>query len=249
MIAQQTINDWVRRSTENLIQEMVLPQNAQMLLANTVYFEAEWLDQFNPQMTARLPFQVNNDIIVDVDYLRFSEDLLFAEDTYYLKCKVIVKPYKTSKTDDNSRVNMYIILPDENNNIDNVIDIISDLNFNQMLQGGKRTKVTYQIPKVSLKSKFKFKPFLTKYYHKDLSFEVQGLTLDNTVLNIDDISQETMLDVDEKGTRAASLSAATIDLSFPQKTFKVDRPYIMLIREENTKFILFWATVRNPTLQ
>lgn len=219
-----------------------------MLLANTIYFEAEWLDQLNPRMTTRLPFNVNPSKTVDVDYMRFSEELLFAEDTYYLKCKVIAKPYKTSKNYENSRVNMYIILPDENNNIDNLVSAISDLNFNQMLQGGQVTKVAYQIPKVNLKSKFKFKPFLTKYYGQELSYEVQGLTLGNSMLNIDDISQETVLEVDEKGTRAASVSSAAIDYSSPTKTFKVDRPFIMIIREENTKFVLFWATVRDPTL-
>lgn len=247
-MAQQTINDWVRKSSDNLIQQLSVSPNAQMLLVNTIYFEATWLDQLDPRMTARAPFKVNAGKTVDVDYLRFSEDLLWAEDTYYLKCKVIAKPYKTSKTGDNTRVNMYIVLPDENNDIDNLITLISDLNFNQMLQGSEVKKVSYQIPKVNLKSKFKFKPFLTKYYGQDLSYEVQGLTLENKTLNIDDISQETVLEVDEKGTRAASVSSATIDYSFSDKTFKVDRPFIMIIREESTKFVLFWATVRNPTL-
>lgn len=219
-----------------------------MALVNTIYFEAEWLDQLDPRMTRKGPFKVNKDTTVDVDYLSFSEDLEWAEDSYYLKCKVIAKPYKTSKTGDNNRVNMYILLPDEGTDVDNLINLISDLNFNQMLQGKQVKKVTYQIPKVSLKSKFKFKPFLTKYYGQDLSYEVKGLTLDNTPLNIDDVSQETVLEVDEKGTRAASVSSATIDYSFSDKQFKVDRPFIMIIREENTKFVLFWATIRNPTL-
>lgn len=247
-VAQQTINDWVKRSTENLIPELNLQPNAKFVIVNTIFFEAEWLDQLDPRTTVRAPFKVTSEKTVDVDYLRFSEDLHWAEDTYYLKSKVIAKPYKTAKTGDDTRMNMYIILPDEGNDIENVISLISNLNFNQMLQSGGVKKVTYQIPKVNLKSKFKFKPFLTKFYGQNLSYEVQGLTLGNESLNIDDISQETVLEVDEKGTRAASVSSATIDYSFSDKTFKVDRPFIMLIREENTKFILFWATVRNPTL-
>uniref|UniRef100_A0A336MDL8 CSON015528 protein n=1 Tax=Culicoides sonorensis TaxID=179676 RepID=A0A336MDL8_CULSO len=246
-LAQQTINDWVRRNSENLIQSLSLPPNIQMALANVLYFEAEWLDPLDVRMTKRGPFKVTKDKTVEVDYMQFSEELQFAEDTYYLKCKVIVKPYRTSKSYENNRVNMYIILPDENNDIDNLVEIISDLNFNQMLQGAEIQKVSYQIPKVNLKSKFKFKPFLSKYYGENLSYEVNGLTLDRETLFIDDISQETVLEVDEKGTRAASLSTSTIDYSSSQKTFKVDRPFIMLIREENTKFVLFWATVRNPT--
>ncbi|XP_063704077.1 serine protease inhibitor-like [Culicoides brevitarsis] len=247
-IAQQTVDAWVSQSTNKLIQQLPLPQNAEMLLANTIYFEAEWLDPLDARMTANLPFNVSPNKTVNVDYMRFSEDLFFAEDTYYLKCKVIAKPYKTHNSSDESRVNMYFILPDEGNDIENLISLISNLNFNQMLQFGDYKKVTYQIPKVSLKSKFKFKPFLSEFYGKELNYEVQGLTLGDKKLNIDDISQETVLEVDEKGTRAASVSSATIDYNSADKTFKIDRPYIMLLRDEDTKFVLFWATIRDPTL-
>lgn len=226
-----------------------------MLLANVLYFKATWLDAFNADLTKKGPFNLLSGQTTEVEYMRFSEDLFFAEDSYFLKCKVIAKPYRTAK-DFNiaSRINMYIILPDEGNNIDNVINSISDLNFNQMLQNGREHKVTYSMPKVNLKSKHKFMPFLNTYFDGGVDYTVERLTLSSDIktpfqtvpLTISDISQETVLIVDEKGTLAASVSSSSIDYSAPDKSFIVDRPFIMLIREEDTKFVLFWATVRNP---
>ena len=66
-------------------------------------------------------------------------------------------------------------------------------------------------------------------------------------LRINDIVQQVVITINEKGTEAAAVSAATIDYMGGAKNFIIDRPFVFFIRHEATGASLFWGTVVNPT--
>lgn len=66
-------------------------------------------------------------------------------------------------------------------------------------------------------------------------------------LRIDDIVQQIVLSVNEKGTEAAAVTATTIDYIGGSKNFLVERPFAFFIRHEATSATLFWGTVSNPS--
>ena len=69
----------------------------------------------------------------------------------------------------------------------------------------------------------------------------------NVFYKIDKIIQKTKIIVDEKGTEAAAISMSSITTGVP-KFFKVNHPFLYLIRNKKTNTILFEDFVKNPKL-
>ncbi|MGY5877205.1 MAG: serpin family protein, partial [Candidatus Thorarchaeota archaeon] len=67
---------------------------------------------------------------------------------------------------------------------------------------------------------------------------------------IDDVVHEAYVEVNEKGTVAAAVTAMVhrcVGSALPKPpVFKADRPFIFLIRETRTNLILFLGRVMNP---
>lgn len=71
--------------------------------------------------------------------------------------------------------------------------------------------------------------------------------LKNPGLFADDVLHRVNLIVNEKGTEAGAATAVTLNRSGPQVVFRVDGPFILLVRHDPTRLPLFYATVFEPT--
>lgn len=70
--------------------------------------------------------------------------------------------------------------------------------------------------------------------------------LRNPGLFADDVLHKVNLIVNEQGTEAAAATAVTINRSGPQVTFRVETPFLILIRHDDTKLPLFYGSVFEP---
>ena len=69
-------------------------------------------------------------------------------------------------------------------------------------------------------------------------------------LQIDQVIHQSFVRVDEKGAEAAAATAAIMlaaGIPEPPKEFKVDRPFLFMIRDTRTGLIYFIGRVSNPT--
>jgi serpin B len=68
-------------------------------------------------------------------------------------------------------------------------------------------------------------------------------------LNISDVVHQAFVEVNEEGTEAAAATAVemTRGMEAPAPVFKVDHPFLFLIREKQTGCILFLGRVVDPT--
>ncbi|XP_062546436.1 serine protease inhibitor 28Dc-like isoform X1 [Armigeres subalbatus] len=103
------INQWVQQATRNKIQEIVFPDqvsNTPMVLANALYFKANWETMFIEKDTRPRPYFLNgrNAAPIDIDTMATSGCFPFYDDKQR-DAKIVGLPYKEGKT------TMYIILP------------------------------------------------------------------------------------------------------------------------------------------
>ena len=69
-------------------------------------------------------------------------------------------------------------------------------------------------------------------------------------LNISEVVHQAFVEVNEEGTEAAAATAVVMDRSSsvtPTPEFRVDHPFVLLIREQQTGSILFLGRVVDPS--
>ncbi|XP_043250176.1 leukocyte elastase inhibitor-like isoform X1 [Colletes gigas] len=72
-------------------------------------------------------------------------------------------------------------------------------------------------------------------------------TLLNPHLYASDVLHKVEIDITEKGTEAAAVTAVLLDRDGNQKRLVANRPFLFFIRHDTTGLILFWGTVNAPT--
>jgi serpin B len=87
-------------------------------------------------------------------------------------------------------------------------------------------------------------------FEQDADFS--AATDDPEGLQIDQVIHQAFVRVDEKGAEAAAATAMVLragGIAEPPKEFKVDRPFLLMIRDVRTGLIYFMGRVSNPIAQ
>ena len=66
-------------------------------------------------------------------------------------------------------------------------------------------------------------------------------------LYVDFVRQKTFVKVDEEGTEAAAVTGTGVGVTSAPPTFRVDRPFLFVLRERLSGTILFMGVVNDPT--
>ncbi len=246
--ARRAINDWVDRSTNQKIKEIIpkgiLDSYTRLVLANAVYFQGAWFTPFEPGATITAPFHPMDGSDVDVPMMRMSKKFSGMLGDGF---RVLRLPYV------NQSYSMWIILPDRGRFRD--IESQLDDEFWASIRNRKsKAFVDISFPKF----KFEYSPEMTN----ELMALGMNAAFDPKRADFTGMSQEgglyisyvlhkAVISVNEKGTEAAASTAVVVQYLAPEPTpivmeFNMDRPFIFLICEDVTGTILFLGRVTNP---
>lgn len=243
--AIETINEDVKCATKGLIDSIAndLKQTTRAVLMNAIYFKGSWRFKFNEKYTIDDEFKLSTKQMVNVKMMCQREVFLYKR-CAVSQCSIVKLPYRSRET------SMMLILPDEGINVQ---DVLQSLNSEISIKGFRKTNIWLKLPKFKLSTENQLIPTLKELNitsvfgsEADLSgiFEQENFC-------VSDVVQKTVIDVDEKGTVAAS---ATVFWSFkcrfgptiPIKFF-LDRPFIFLIITNDHKTLLFSGVVEDPS--
>lgn len=253
------INDWVSNQTENKIKDLIpskaIDKYTRIVLANAIYFDADWLYKFMKQNTKDDTFYLLDGSKYTVPMMSHRAYFDYTEGDDY---QAVELRYKGNK------LSMVILLPRETgfNDFEKSLDadkldaIVNNLNSGY---------VDLTMPKFKFESGFKLNETLSDM-GMPLTFtpmppekigtcsekwaDFSGMT-GKCELYITAIFHKAFVAVDEEGTEAAAATTVIggVPCSAPPEPIKltIDHPFIFLIRDIKTGTILFLGRVMDPS--
>ena len=241
--ARRQINSWVAQRTRDRIKDLiaqgVLDDMTRLVLTNAIYLKAAWLQRFAD--AAPGPFHRADGRSVEAQLMRLGEQLLYGKGAGYQAVRL---PYAGG-------LSMLVIVPDAGGlaAFERTLDGEAIGRIARDLSG---VQVNLALPKFEFRSKAGLKQALSEL-GMPIAFtdraDFSGMTRQEP-LEIADVIHEAFISVDEKGTEAAAATAVVMRAtSAPLDTVDlvVDRPFLFVIRDDQTGATLFMGRVMDPT--
>lgn len=252
---RQTINRWVSEQTRERIQDLLPPGSitpmSRLVLTNAVYFLANWLYEFDPELTEEAPFhRLDNSTVsaplmqlgepgskVEIEYARDAEAAVRAVNLYYR----------------GERLCMTVVLPDAGHfaayedelSMEALEKLIGQLHPTD-LPPLRLPRFTYTSASLSLNEPLQAMGMRDAFDPAAADFSgIDG----RRDLFISQVLHKAFVAVDEAGTEAAAATAVVMETTsapMDPPRFIADRPFIFLIRDTQTGLILFMGRIVDP---
>jgi serpin B len=245
-----TVNAWVRKRTAGKIDSIVnhLDPVTAMVLVDAIYFKAPWQKEFAADATRAEPFYLR-DGEVKVPMMRMESFFHLAARPGY---EAIELPYT------GERVSMVVMLPDAGAGTGEVLRRLDGDEMRQLLADlhAPLHRVNLSLPR--FKSSFAaslMEPFQQMGMRRAFDLNaadfsgVTGRSPSEVPLAISQIRHRAMIDVAEQGTEAAAatgIGTFTASLQPQLETFRVDRPFLFAIIDDETNAVLFEGRIDDP---
>ena len=247
--ARKLINDWVEKQTKDKIKDIVpegvLTPQTRMVLANAIYFKAAWQDKFEERWTKPGDFEGPDGKTQSVLYMHrrgvYARGALDGVQALEL-------PYRKGAT------SMWVLVPEEGQTLGALEDKLDPAFLSRIGQTLKREELKLYLPKWKFTTAREISEVL-KGLGMPLAFspskaDFSGIT-DDERLFIGAALHKAFVAVDEEGTEAAAATVLVMKgTAFNPKeppTFRVDRPFVFVIRHKETGAVLFMGRVTKPT--
>lgn len=235
------INRWCAENTAGRIDKMIenIDPATQMYLLNALYFKGMWTTPFDAANTRKDIFHGNR-MDSEVEFMHRT-----ASFPYYIgpEGALLELPYG-----EGSFV-MDIFLPAEGVSAEEFASGLDGEALSTLtgLQQSDRIKVT--LPKFKAEYETSLNATLQRLGMRDAftpSADFSGMSKEP--LMISEVKQKTFIEVNEEGSEAAAVTSVAVmrtSLAPEPLEFRVDRPFVFLIRERTSGTVLFMGLVRN----
>ena len=245
--ARKRINEWVAGQTNEKIEDL-LPKGAlstltRLVLANAIYFKANWESTFSKAVTEDGSFTALDGSTSSVPMMTQQESFPYAKRDGH---QLIELPYV------GGQVGMIIILPPDGK-FEQFERSLTAEQLTQWVNALESQSGEITLPRFSYESKFRLSKVL-KALGMPIAFDPQkanfgemaNLQKANENLYISDVFHKSHIAVDEQGTEAAAATGVVMDAaSASANLFEMtaDRPFLFLIRERESGSVLFLGRV------
>lgn len=243
--APGTINAWVEQNTAGKIKEIVpnpIPRDMVMYLINAIYFKGTWTYRFDPTQTKDDVFALVNGSLAPCRMMSMKATVPYFTDG---QLQAVDLPYG------DAGYSMTILLPAAGVNIDKFVGNLTQQEWNRVATGLAKREGDLFIPKFRLEYEKKLNDVL-KGMGMSIAFSPSAADFTGIDrqggLFISEARHKTYVEVDEEGTEAAGVTSIGIGRTSIGDTFvmKVNRPFVFVIRENNSGTILFIGKIVQP---
>ncbi len=232
------INDWCSNKTNELIPEFLKDEPSALMQAmfiNAMLFDCQWEEPFEKSATKTKPFYLPNGV-----QRQGEVEMMFGErfvpivkmDNY----SMFALPYA------DCNYSAVFVLPSEDKCIADILQEVRDALLARELDNTPSKKYIIGIPK--LKTEYSKK--ITNYV-SNVGINLAGRELlGYGKMKDTEILQATSLEVSEEGTKMAAVTANTSYTTTSPGTITLDRPFLMIVKDNNHGSILLMAAIQMP---
>lgn len=248
--AAATINAWVEEQTNGRIEEIVddpIDGATVMFLLNAVYFNAAWTQAFDPEETGPRDFTLGDGSRVHVPTMVRDPDsgpLLRASGPAW---SAVEMPYGAQA------FAMTILLPtDPGRSLDAALSELDATTWAQLVQDLRQTAAGIEMPRFRLAYDATLNDPLHALGMRRAfgpgTADFSPMTGAPNGLYVQKVKQKTWVDVHEEGTEAAAVTSVEIGVvsAGPKPPIRIDRPFVVAIRERISGTILFLGLIEDP---
>ena len=273
--ARLHINAWTAQQTKNLIRNMLPPgsvdRTTRLVLTNAIYFKGTWVRPFQKQATKTADFTLFDGRQTPVRLMsaqqrrfRYAELMPDGKKREPIPgdeapgwtlppnpdgFQLLELPYR------GNTLSMLIILPRRHDAIHELEHRLTAKAVATWLGRLSVQDVHVSLPRFRLETSYSLTKTLSAL-GMPAAFQAGGFTGMSDApqasrLALSQVAHKAFVRVDEEGTEAAAASAITVRTTSirippPTPVFRADRPFVFLIRDNQTEALLFLGRVMRP---
>jgi len=273
--ARLHINAWIAQQTNNRIRNMLPPgsldRTSRLVLTNAIYFKGSWANPFQKQATKTADFTLFDGRRTPVQLMsaqqqRFRYVELMPDGTEREPIRIDEAPGWTLPPNPDgfqilempyrgNTLSMLIILPRRHDAIHELEHRLTAEALATWLGRLSVQDVHVSVPRFKMETSYSLTKTLSAL-GMPAAFQAGGFTGMSDApqasrLALSQVAHKAFVHVDEEGTEAAAASAIivrTTSMRIPPPTpvFRADRPFVFLIRDNQTGTLLFLGRVMQP---
>jgi serpin B len=240
------INAWASEKTHgriNGIADGLINPPTELFVANAVYFKGKWETPFDLKLTKDRVFHSRGGRQKKVPMMEQSRRFTYRRGTGYQAVRLEYQ---------DGSLGMYVFLPDTNSSPEKLLSLLSGDTWQRVTEPGfNQREGTVVLPRFKLEYGAELTQPLKALGMRAAFGKADFAGISDQLLFVSAVRQKAFVEVDEEGTEAAAVTGipgtSGIESNLP-KPFQmiVDRPFLFLIEDKQTKLILFMGVVFDP---
>ena len=242
--APAAVNTWITNATNGLITSFAdkpasYYSELTALLLNAVYFKGQWSQKFDPTQTAAAPFTLSDGSQTTAQLMHQSGSYSYIQGANFQMARL---PYGQG------HMSLWVVLPNAGVSLTQLVPGLTMDQLNTAISQSRSKTGNIALPKFTINfSASLVAPLqalgMGSAFCPDGNFS--GLAV-GTCLS--DAMQQTVIEVDETGTTAASVTGVGPTLTSVHQPFNLicDHPFLYAIRDDDTSLLLFIGALANP---
>ena len=245
----QIMNDWAAKNTSGRIKGIIEPPiepTTSMIIANAIYFKGNWLNQFDSKQTRPRPFHCPDGRDKQAPMMQQSRIFSYREGNAF---QAVQLPYFGRE------LQMQVLLPATNSSVEALLaQIAMDSGRRTFLSGFNDRHGTLMLPRFTMHYSAELVPSLSALGIRS-AFNPQQAdfsAISSLQLYVSKVKHQSFVEVNEQGTEAAAVTTGIVALTSAQPMgpppfqMVVDRPFLFVISERQTRSILFIGVAFEP---
>ncbi|XP_038861439.1 alpha-2-antiplasmin-like isoform X1 [Salvelinus namaycush] len=238
LISVEDVNQWVEDTTKGHMTNFLpsIPHDVVLMLINAVHFKGEWEARFDPQLTQKDVFYLDNKNFVHVDMMRSAKYPLSLLEDGELGAQVARFPFK-------GNTSFLVVMPLPGRG--NVSSLVAKLNISDLYRRLPQERtMQVQLPKFTLQYRQELQEALTSMGLGSLFSSPNLSGVSEVPLQVSSMRHACGVELSEEGAEASAATSITIMRSVP--IFSVNSPFLFALVDHASLAPIFLGTVTNP---